>query len=45
MEENKIKISAIKIRHLGGNLIGKTAVGDSIMGLEFCLDTLATISS
>ena len=45
MEENKNNISAIKIGLLGTTTVGKTAIVNSIMGLEFNEDMLMTIGS
>ena len=43
MTENKITVSAIKIGLLGDSTVGKTAICNSFMGIEFTADNLATI--
>ena len=45
MEENKNNISVIKIGLLGNTTVGKTAILNSIMSLEFNEDMLMTIGS
>ena len=43
MKEDIVKISAIKIGLLGDTTVGKTAIVNSIMGMEFNPDMLMTI--
>jgi small GTP-binding protein len=43
MSYNKIKVSAIKIGLLGDSTVGKTAICNSFMGIEFTADNLSTI--
>ena len=43
MTENKITVSAIKIGLLGDSTVGKTAICNSFMNIEFNPDTLTTI--
>ena len=43
MSDNKIKVSAIKIGLLGDSTVGKTAICNSFMGIEFTADNLSTI--
>ena len=45
MEENKIKISGIKIELLGDTEVGKTATMNSILGLEFKNEMIMTIGT
>ena len=43
MSDKKINISAIKIGLLGDSTVGKTAICNSFLGIEFANDNLATI--
>ena len=44
MSENKIKLKTIRIGFMGDSAVGKTAIIESILGLEFNLDMLTTYS-
>ena len=43
MKENKIKRNAIKIAMLGDSKVGKTAICQTFMNIEFCENNLSTI--
>ena len=45
MGDQKINLSAIKIGLLGDSSVGKTAICNSLMNVEFAEDMLSTISS
>ncbi len=45
MAEKKINLSAIKVGLLGDSSVGKTAICNSLMNVEFAQDMLSTIGS
>ena len=45
MEDKKINLSAIKVGLLGDSSVGKTAICNSLMNIEFAEDMLSTIGS
>ena len=45
MNENKISVKAIKVALLGDASVGKTAICNSLMNIEFSQDMLSTIGS
>ena len=45
MSEKKISLKAIKIGFLGDKSVGKSAICNCLMGVEFSQDTLSTIGS
>ena len=45
MTDKKISLKAIKIGLLGDSTVGKTAICNSLLGLEFNQDMLSTIGS
>lgn len=45
MTDNKISVKAIKVALLGDSTVGKTAICNSLMNIEFSQDMLSTIGS
>jgi small GTP-binding protein len=45
MTDNKISVKAIKVALLGDSSVGKTAICNSLMNIEFSQDMLSTIGS
>ena len=45
MGDKKINLKAIKVGLLGDGAVGKTAICNTYLGLEFKEDTLSTIGS
>ena len=45
MTDNKISVKAIKVALLGDSCVGKTAICNSLMNIEFSQDMLSTIGS